>query len=177
MADCDLEHIPERLHAAGRDIITSFQAGDKLYMRVPDHTDHSNPATNVYDKKPLFDISHNIGTSTGIEISKPEDVLLCIVGEMKNYEGKIPTTIVLSNVNDDGIYSEERTEPDVGHVRLELKHDPLPCMYPHCVIRIIVDEVELLSKNDYKQHLQKKKKLKHWVRQQLGVMIMTAKAS
>lgn len=179
---CDLKYIPQRLKfKVGRPTFTEFTVGDKLCRRV-EEKDLENP----YKAISLTELSHNILTQKGIEISKENDVLFSIRKEdlFEQYRDKKVCVLEIKSLNADGCYNKTFTSDEKSDksVRIELLHDPTPCMYPHCVFKFtFIDggNEEQVTFCNYKKKLGAKNKyssiLRTMLRYELAGMIMKKK--
>lgn len=148
---CDLAYIPERLHfTEDRPLIDAYAVDDILYRRAKEHE-----VANPFGAISLVDLSHNIGTNIGYELSKMSDVLFSILEEEKEevYDQQVVALKIIS-LNDIGRYDKifacDR-RPELK-VRTLLLHDPVCCMYPHAVFSFFVynefnEEIEVSYKN------------------------------
>ena len=173
MPGCNLDYIPDRLHWNAKPLITQFAVGDLIYRRIaPD--EFENPFASVS----LTDLSHNIGINQGNELSIEDDVLLSIseMDEIKYYKGKCTCTLEIKSLNTDNCYLKpfafRNNNNDLFDATMELVHKPEECMYPHCVFKITMNNVEVTFTN-YRQTLGQKKlaKLRTLIREELVAMI------
>ncbi len=178
MEGCLLDYIPERLHwKEGREIIQSWAINDILYRRTK-----KSLLENPFASISLVDLSHNIGTNHGIKISEKEDVLYNIKEEeelIKYSQEVIGLKIITLNKRNtyDKFYTDIKN--DHLRVRIRIVHDPVKCMYPHCVFQFFIfDEVNQegieITFDNYKRNLGKKKfsRLRTSLRQELAKMII-----
>jgi hypothetical protein len=170
---CQIDYIPERLHyTSKKPLIEKFYVGDILFRRCTlDELD------NPYKSISLYDLSHNIGIVNNVEISLAEDVLFSIKEdeEIKIYQNKIPCELKIKDLDTDNLYN--KCFESFDKVILLLKHDPCTCMYPHCVIEIVFNEV-IVTKDNYYETLGDKKnknakRLREFVRQELASIVVT----
>lgn len=178
MQGCQLDYIPERLYwKEGQDKIQTCAIDDILYRRAPEQL-----IENPFGTISLADLSHNIGTNHGRKISKMEDVLYSIKEEedfIKYPEEVISLKFISLNDQDtyDKIYTD--TKNDQLKVRIRFLHDPVECMYPHCVFQFFVfdnpdhEGMEVTFQN-YKRTLGQNKfrRLRTRLRQELAKMII-----
>jgi len=167
MCSCKLHYIPERLHLNDKPILDTFQIGDLIFRRCkPEDLD------NPFGKISLREISNNIGTYQGVEISLKEDVLYNIEPENNNqhYEGQIPCILEIKELNGNQyhkIYNE-----DINICVLRLLHDPLPCMYAHCNFSIWINEDKVTKDNyDATLNTNRNKRFRTKIRQDLALMV------
>ena len=168
--NCTLTYIPQRLHWGNKETLIAFQIADIIYRRCKPK-ELENPYATV---TPLWDISHNIGTCCGIQLSEESDVLYSIKEdeEVERYD-KLTFQLRIKSLNENSIYSKEfvQVKDNINYIgKLELIHDPTPCMYPHCIFRIWVNDVKV-DRDNYRQGLKKLNKLKNDIRQELSIMI------
>lgn len=179
MVFCNLEYIPKRLHHSDeRKIIDTFYVSDILYRRVSDKF-----LDNPYSAVTLSDLSHNIGINNQIEISKKSDVLFSILeGEdFEVYDSFKVLALKVISIDENNHYDKVfNCEKNTNlKVRLLLSHDPVCCMYPHCVFRFYIyndddHEIEVTYEN-YSSTLGDKKKYKYLrdkLRHELSLMII-----
>ncbi|MDD5150946.1 MAG: hypothetical protein PHC28_10810 [Flavobacterium sp.] len=169
--NCDLDHIPERLHQNNNPLIENFSIGEFLYRRC-DKEDLSNP----YLKISLTELSHNRSLN-GNNRSYPNDVLFDIKKDnnTKIIPDKVVCNLIIKSLNDDYKYIkkfEETKTNIVYNAVLCLLHQPEPCMYHHCVFRIILDGV-IITYDNYKTTLNKLNKIKTAIKTEIASMIYT----
>ena len=146
MQECTLPYIPQRLHSFGKAIVSDFSIGEELYYRC-----NIEESTKPYQKlSKLYDISHNrnFGNSAGF----PKDDVLFDIDTLTSRE-IIPDkhinvstikTLSKNNTFEKSIQSED--DPSIV-LSIKLLHDPLPCMYSHCVFEISLNEVIITDVN------------------------------
>ena len=174
---CELTYIPERLHfTEDKNLINSYAVDDILYRRAKE-----NEVVNPFASISLIDLSHNIGTNIGEEISKMSDVLFSILDdeEEENYDLQVVSLKIIS-LNEESKY-DKLFFCDKDHnlrVRAHLSHKPVCCMYPHAVFQFFVhndqnNEIEV-SFDNYKDTLGSKKfkHLRDKLRHELSQMII-----
>lgn len=175
MSSCILEHIPSRLHWSDRPLIEEFSIGDILYRRcLP--SDLENP----FSKISLAELSNNLaGRMTESVISYPEDVLLNTSKDQSftNYatRGMVVCELMIKSLREDNRY-EKQFSNEAGEVigEMELIHDPIECMFPHCVFRITIEGTVVTMENyDSTLNLKKHKKIRVKIREELAFMIVT----
>ncbi len=179
---CNLKYIPERLHYKNDSvIIESFFIKDTLFRRITEEL-KDNPF-NVS----LTDLSHNIGVNNTIEISKSKDVLFSLKEDEHKevYENQFPIKLEIISLNETNGYNKILIcdKKENLKVRILLKHDPICCMYPHCVFQFFIYddedcEIEVTFSN-YKTTIghNKYKYLRDKIRQELGSMIIKEEIS
>jgi len=147
--------------------------GDIIYRRSkPEELE--NPFKSIS----LADLSHNIGINCGNKISKETDVLYSIVESesVEIYSDKLPCTLEIKSLNSSNIYCKPFGpifKENISYLAvMELIHDPVGCMYPHCVFRIILNDTEITFEN-YKETLGVKRlqQLRTMLRDELASMI------
>ena len=146
MQECTLPYIPQRLHSVGKEIVSYFNIGEELYYRC-----NIEECTKPYQKlSKLYDISHN--RNFGNNISFPKDDVLFDINPhseqeiIPNKHVNVSTIKALSKNNtfEKSIQSDD--DPSVV-LSIKLLHDPLPCMYSHCVFEISLNEVVITDEN------------------------------
>lgn len=170
MKDCNLQYIPSRLHWGEKELLTSFQIGDVIYRRCkPEELE--NP---YKDFSPLCEISHNLGTCCKTQISEEEDVLYSIIEDedFEKYE-RVTYQLKIISLNEESRYSKVHFEvknnvENIG--RIELQHDPVACMYPHCIFRLWLND-EIVNRDNYKNGLGRLNKLRTEIRHELTTMV------
>jgi len=170
MPNCSLHYVPERLHWNDKPLLISFQLGDLIYRRCKPE-DLENPFKYIS----LRDISNNIGSCQAIQVSQPDDVLINIDEDSKDelYDGQITCTLQIIELTESNDYQKFDSQEKNGHTyqsKVKLLHDPLCCMYPHCIFRIWIDDVVVTEEN-YNDTLQKLKIIRTKIRQDLALMI------
>jgi hypothetical protein len=97
----------------------------------------------------------------------------------EKYENLNFITLQIKNIKGNTFYkSIEKENPNNEIVKLELflKHDPIPCMYPHSVFEIKVNDVTITNDN-YENTLGKRNmfysNLRNEIRQELTSIIQT----
>jgi hypothetical protein len=170
MPNCTLQYIPERLHQNDKPVLVDFQVGDLIFRRC-----NPKELENPFQAISLRDISNNLGTNCGNFISEMDDVLFNIVpeDEIEKYTGKVVCVLEIKSLNQNNQYIknfQEIKEGNSNDCNMQLLHDPLFCMYPHCVFRIWVNKV-VVTKDNYEVTLSKLNKLRTAIRQELATMI------
>ncbi len=182
MGRCTLAHIPDRLHnTEEKQLINTFCIDDLLYRRIKE-----NILENPYANISLTDLSHNIGMNGSMEISKKSDVLFSIVAdnEIEVYEDEVLALKIIS-LNQDALYNKlfaclKNTDLTA---RIVLSHDPVCCMYPHCVFKFFVsdnqDMEEEVTFANYRNTLGHKrfKHLREQLRHEISLMIVREEIS
>lgn len=100
--------------------------------------------------------------------------------EREKYEGYNFITIIINNLQEKTTYYKEIIKTnhrnEVIRVRIELKHSPIPCMYPHSVFEISLNGVVVNTEN-YKTTIGKNNKtfsqVRNEIRQELTSIIQT----
>lgn len=174
MTPCDLSYIPDRLHYTnGKRIIDEFFVNDILYRRVTQKM-LENPFNNIT----LSDLSHNLGTNNGNQISKLKDVLYSINKEEEESVYTQPViTLRIISVNEQNEYNKVFENPKNSDIKIRIKltHKPVACMYPHVVFQFFMTtqtEKEVTFDN-YSHTLghRRNKQLRTIVRHELASMI------
>ena len=182
MSCCNLKYIPERLHYKNDSlIIESFFVKDTLFRRIKEDL-KINPF-NVS----LTDLSHNIGVNNTVEISKSKDVLFCLKEDdlEEVYFNEFPIQLEIISLNENNNYDKNLVcdKNKSLKVRILLKHDPICCMYPHCVFQFFIYDAENceieVTFSNYKTTIghNKYKYLRDKIRQELGSMIIKEEIS
>lgn len=172
--DCNLPYIPEHLHFKNKPIIDAFSIGEKLFYRcLPENLE------KPYDKINLKDISHN--RNFGNDALFGDECVKFNVDPLKEFE-KYDTfnivTLLITNLGNNQTYwksfSKTNHEQKSYTVVIYLKHDPIPCMYPHSVFEIKLDDVIVTDEN-YKETIGKDNKffsnIRSEIRQELTSII------
>nr|WP_321414909.1 hypothetical protein [uncultured Allomuricauda sp.] len=171
---CSLDYIPEYLHTNDKPIVENFSIGEKLFYRCK-----SKDFQKPYDNISLYDISHNRNFGDS-DTYKEHDVLFNIVqnDSRKLYEGLDVVVLNIQNIEENSTYLKEIVSKDDPKiiVVIQLKHAPVPCMYPHSVFEISLNGTVIDNQN-YSQSLGKKnvtyKNLRSDIRQELTSIIQT----
>lgn len=171
---CHLQYIPKHLHTDNKNIIPVFKNGEKLFYRCK-----KNECLKPYDTISLYDISHN--RDFGIPNKYPkEDVFYNLIEDDPNekYTDLLLTVLTLNNIGRNSTFMKDIISDEDPNLRASilLKHNPLPCMYPHSVFEISINGI-VVDKNNYKTILNKKnvkfKNLRSDIRQILTSIIQT----
>jgi len=170
MPNCTLNYIPKPLHWNEKPVLTEFQVGDLIFRRC-----NPNELENPFKSISLRDISNNLGTNLGNIISEKDDVLFNIVpeDEIEKYAGKVVCVLEIKSLTQNNQYEKnffELKDGNNNNCTMQLIHDPLCCMYPHCIFRIWVNNV-VVTKENYEVTLSKLNKLRTAIRQELATMI------
>ena len=170
---CSLEYIPPRLHTNDRNIIDRFQVGEQLYYRCKGLS-----CTKPYDNISLYDISHNRNFSDP-EKYPTSDVLFNIIEDNDFQQYDMDTVpLIIRELKEEITFSKEfvsHSNPDI-RASLTLKHKPVPCMYTHAVMEIILNDV-IVTKENYKSTIGRSgaiyKNLRRDIRQELSSILQT----
>jgi hypothetical protein len=170
MQGCNLPYIPKHLHLGEKPKITEYAIGDIIFRRcTPDEIE--NPFKTVS----ITELSHNIGISKGESISDVKDVLFNIREDEpdEEYVGQLVCKLKIKSLDDMGQYAKEFRQRKgavefVGKVKL--LHDPLPCMYPHCLLRVWING-EIVTFRNYNHSLKKLNQIRTSIRHELATMI------
>ena len=171
--ECSLEYIPKRLHTNGKSIQESFHLGEELYYRCK-----PGECEKPYDKISLYNISHNRNFASP-EQYKRDDVLFNIIEEDQRKVYDLQTT-VLKIKNLEGYKTYFKEIVSISNINLKatitLKHEPIPCMYPHSIFEICINGI-IVNSNNYNEILNRKNKtyknLRSDIRQELTSIIQT----
>lgn len=183
MSCCQLDYIPERLKTQDDSpIYDRFALEDILYRRVT-----QNQVDDPFGNISLTDLSYNIGTILGNEISKSKDVLYSILIEedFEIYSDYRPLELKIISLNENECYDKIFVCEKNGNikVRIKLQHSPVCCMHPHCVFQFFIiqpDSTETeVTFDNYKVTLGSKifKYLRNILRQELSLMIIRKEIS
>ncbi len=168
MEACTLPYIPERLHTNNRLVIEDFSIGEFLFRRCkPDHLD--NPFASIS----LVDLSHNRGGSDGM-LSLPSDVLfnIRVDEDTEIYQDHEVVALEIISLNQENRYNKYFTQKKDGTeiiARMEILHDPEPCMFPHCIFRIWIGD-DLVTYDNYNSTLKKLTEIRNKIREELSSM-------
>ena len=171
MEECQLSYIPERLHKKDKPIIDYFDIGEFLYRRCnPDEL--ANPFKSIS----ITELSHNRGGLTSQPLCNPSDVLYSINPNenFERYSGKVVCTLVIKSLKHNKTFKKKYTQEKDNQVYtcfLELFHDPVSCMYPHCVFRVVINE-EVITYDNYKNTLGKLSQIRNELKEELASMII-----
>ena len=169
--DCNLPYIPEHLHFKGKSVINTFSIGEKLYYRCKPEN-----LKKPYDNISLRDISHNRNFNSDLYI--PKDVLFNteIDDDREVYENLEVVILKITELQGKTTFKKEIICNKNSGIKILiiLKHDPIPCMYPHSVFEISVNDV-IVNNENYDIILGKKNKtysdLRSEIRQELTLLI------
>lgn len=172
---CTLTYIPDRLHSTNKQPITQFSVGEFLFRRCKPE-ELANPFAAIS----LTELSHNRSGLREQALSLPDDVLFNILENdpVEIYELEVcPLEII--DLNESNQYSKFFEEEKNGEriiVRMDLLHDPAPCMYPHCIFRIWVGDI-VVNFDNYKASLGRYNQIRTKIREELASMIVTKNIS
>lgn len=152
---CDQLGIPKYLHKNGRSENNSFTKEEKLYRRIPPDAIHSNGEISPACLS-LYDMSLNRERYS----KSPEDVLYNI----ENGEHFLSSEILEIGVGSIELPRYPHPNDENRVYTFKMKHEPEECMYPHSVLKIILNHNEIKSKKDipptlralFREHLRKK---------------------
>lgn len=169
---CNLNYIPDHLHTNDKPLIEQFYIGEKLFYRCrPDNL------KKPYDNISLYDISHNRDFNDDQTFTE-NDVFYNIIEDdaREKYDDLNFASFYIKTLSQGNqTYIKHFTLEDLT-AKITLKHAPAPCMYPHSVLEISVDDVVINSEN-YKTELGKKNQkfsaLRSLIRQELTSLIQT----
>lgn len=171
MEECSLPYIPSRLHKKDNPIIESFDIGEYLYRRCK-HDELINPFKSIS----ITELSHNRGGLNSQTLCNPDDVLFSINEheDFEVYEDKVVCTLEIKSLNPNNTYKKKYTQKKDNELftcYLELLHDPVPCMYSHCVFRVVINS-EVITFDNYKQTLGKLNQIRNELKEELASMII-----
>lgn len=143
---CTLTYIPQRLHSLGKEVVEEFYIGEELYYRC-----NIEECIKPYQKlNKLYDISHNRNFNNSKDYPK-DDVLFDITPNTtqeiipnKHINVSVIKSLSINNTFEKSIQSENDS---TMIVYIKLMHDPLPCMYSHCVFQISINEIIITNDN------------------------------
>jgi hypothetical protein len=168
---CNLEYIPKHLHTDDKPVKDVFEIGEKIFYRCKPEI-----LNKPYDNISLQDISHNRNFNDD-ENYGSENVFYNINehDERIKYEGLNFIVFYIKNLSNNITYSKTINHNNLKAI-LTLKHTPEPCMYPHSVIEISINDI-VVNKNNYSEILGKKSQtfshLRGLIRQELTSIIQT----
>jgi len=171
MVACTLQYIPEILHTNDRQPIEVFTVGEFMYRRCkPEYLD--NPFGNIN----LTELSHNRSGFGDQILSDENDVLysIKIYEEIEIYNDQQISTLEIISLNQENKYCKIFEQMKDGNkiiARMDILHDPEPCMLPHCIFRIWVGDDKITSDN-YKVTLKKFNEIRNKIREELTSMII-----
>lgn len=171
MQECTLPYIPSRLHTKNNPIINTFDIGEFLYRRC-----NPEELANPFKTISITELSHNRGGLTSQPLCNPSDVLLSINQDedFEIYGDKVVCTLVIKSLKENNTFKKEYTQEKGNQVYtcfLELFHDPVSCMYPHCVFRVVINE-EIITYHNYKNTLGKLTQIRNELKEELASMII-----
>jgi len=175
MQRCTIPYIPNRLQSIGRKAIEKFGVGESLYLRC-----RIDLLKNPYKTISITELSHNRSGLPGDVLCNPDDVLYNIL-EKNNFEKYELEVCVLDikNLNEESKYRKAFNETKNGQNYvgvIELIHEPEPCMYPHSVFRIWLNDEKVTYKN-YKETLTKVHQIRNSIKEELASMIRQRQVS
>jgi len=169
---CGLDYIPKHLHTKDKPLIEEFYEGEKLFYRCKE-----GECEKPYNKKRLYDISHNRNFCEE-NTYKKDDVLYNVIENdpEERYQGLNIAELKIVNLNGSFTYIKTIEINKELSAIIKLKHAPIPCMYPHSVFEISVNDV-VVTPDNYKTVLDKGSKmyknLRTSIRQELSSMIQS----
>lgn len=172
---CKLPYIPQRLHTNNKVNNNAFVVGEFLYMRC-----NQDVLDNPYKSISITELSHNRSGENN-SISVAEDVLYSIKAEenIEKHNDKKICSLEIIDLNKNNSYRKKFTQEKNGcqfEAILELFHEAEPCMYPHCVFRVTLNN-ERVTYNNYKDTLQKVNKIRNSIKEELASMIVRMEVS
>jgi len=169
---CNLDYIPLHLHTNDQPIIDQFYIGEKLFYRCKPEN-----LTKPYDNISLYDISHNRDFNNAQTFTENDVFYNIIEGDLREkYDDLNFISFHIKNLS-------KGKHTYIKHLAIEdltatiiLKHAPVPCMYPHSVLEILINGVVINNEN-YKTELGKKNQkfstLRNLIRQELSSIVQT----
>ena len=176
MQECTLPYIPQRLHTNNKLKIAKFEVGEFLYRRCkPEELE--NPFKNIT----ITELSHNRGGFRNNLFCNPDDVLFSIKKDeaFEEYEGNVVCYLEIKSLNDKNKYRKEYTQTknnDEYNCVMELLHEPEPCMFPHCVFRVWINN-EIVTRDNCKETINKLKTIRTSLKEELASMIYNRQIS
>lgn len=170
--DCPLTYIPQHLHFKDKALIPIFSIGENLYYR-------SKPENlkKPYDNISLRDISHNRNFNNDLLYPKTDVLFNIDINDEREVYDKLDIVILeIKELHDEITYKKEiiSTKDNDLKAVITLKHSPVPCMYPHSVFEISVNDI-IVDNLNYDFILGKKNKiysdLRSEIRQELTLII------
>ena len=150
--------------------------GEFMYRRCKPE-DIENPFMNIS----ITELSHNRSGSKNSILSIPEDVLFNIVPsqDKEKHEDLVVAKLMIVSLNEENKYLKQYEQIKDGQksiARMELLHEPEPCIYPHCVFRVWIND-NMVTYDNYKFTLNKLKQLKTEIKEELASMIIREQIS
>ena len=176
MQECPLPYIPSRLHKKNKPIIEQFEVREFLYMRCKPEV-----LSNPYKYISITELSHNRSGLAKNILCNPDDVLYSIK-ENESFEKYVEMevcTLEIKSLNENYKFKKNFTESKDGNNHtsiLELFHEPEPCMYPHSVFRVWLND-EKVTYDNYKTTLKKTHKIRNAIKEELASMIRRKQVS
>lgn len=144
---CSLSYIPKRLHWGSKKKINVFFLNEELYWRC-DQSNFDNPYTSIS----LADVSINRQGNPKSPISHPSDVLYDTTDSLNEKYHKGVIVLEIKKINQP--YVKEYNLIDANNininVKMELLHDPLCCMFPHCIFQFRLNN-SIVTIENYKK--------------------------
>lgn len=172
---CPLKHIPENLQTKDKPTVHTFEVGSELYRRSS-----KEEIENPFAKISIADVSVNRSVLNGQKISEECDVLLNIRDSSPEKFDQQVCLLRIKDLKDDNTYDKIFKQEKDGVTRIArfiLSHVPEPCMYPHCAFRVFLDGVEIKDFKHYNSTINKLKKIKTELKQDLATMIVQREIS
>lgn len=151
---CSIDGIPRRLHAAGRRMWLALDVDDRLFMRHPPLKGGVEYVFEIPGHSHLADQSVNserINTPSG----KIRDVLYDTVKGQHHFDFQIACldlkdieALAVPNQNTIKRDKKGNIVHDADIWSFRVSHEPVPCMYPHCVIRALNNNQPAKSVSD-----------------------------
>ncbi len=176
MEECHLSYIPARLHTNDKAIITEFEIGEFLYRRC-----NPEELENPFKGITIGELSHNRGGLNNNLLCNPNDVLFSIreYEDFQIYEGKVVCPLKIKTLTENSSYIKEYTQTkDNTEYKcvMQLIHEPEPCMYPHCVFRVWINDTIVTTKNN-KTTIDKLTEIRTKLKDELASMIRKRQVS
>ncbi|TAF73170.1 MAG: hypothetical protein EAZ53_13550 [Bacteroidetes bacterium] len=170
--NCELKHIPERLHSKNRNPVQFFNIGEVLFRRCK-----LEEKLNPFDYISVYDISVNRrGYDTENIFSEPEDVLFNFGNfhSFVKYDEQTFICLEIKELNESYQYEKlsDTLLPTHNIAKIFLNHRIEPCNYSHCCFEIYFNNIEMKDKTIYDKHLKKDSILKTWCKNELAKMMI-----
>jgi len=176
MQECTLPYIPSRLHTKNNPIINTFDIGEFLYRRC-----RIDEIKNPFKSISITELSHNRGGLKSQTLCNPDDVLYSIreIEDFQRYSDKVVCTLVIKSLNVSKGYKKVYTQTkndELYTCYLELLHEPVPCMYSHCVFRVTING-NIITYDNHQEILKKLSQIRNQLKEELASMVLQNQVS
>jgi len=173
---CNLGYIPVELRTGRRQVIDYFEVGECLYHRCKPEV-----LENPYASVSLTELSHNRGGLKRQILCEPDDVLLSIREDenFQKYKDRVVCILHIKDLNQNNKYRKEYQQEKNGQTQvgvLELFHEPVPCMYPHSVLRVTING-EIVTYENHAKTLGKLQQIRTLMKNEIASMIWRSELS